>query len=162
VRELAVVRARLTPARAHTRTLVATLHMLAADAASQAGESATRPVDGALRSGNSPSPAICGSGPLEILLTNDDGYQAPGILALYDSLREAGHHVRLAAPTMNASGSSVSFTWSAVTVVRDPADPDTFGVAATPATAVVLAATALYPPGRGPDLVVSGINDGDA
>jgi 5'-nucleotidase len=35
------------------------------------------------------------------------------------------------------------------------------GVAATPATAVVLGATALYPAGRRPDLVVSGINDGD-
>jgi len=121
--------------------------MTAASLASQAAEPA--------------SPAICGSGPLEILLTNDDGYQAPGIRALYDALREAGHHVRLAAPVTNASGSSVSFTWSTVSVVRDPADPNVLGVAATPATAAVLGATALYPPGHGPDLVVSGINDGE-
>jgi 5'/3'-nucleotidase SurE len=114
----------------------------------------------ALAADTSP-PAICGSAPLEILLTNDDGYQAPGIRALYDALGKAGHHVRLAAPVANASGSSVSFTWSTVGVVRDPADPAIFGVSATPATAVVLAATALYPPGHGPDLVVSGINDGD-
>ncbi len=107
------------------------------------------------------SPAICGSGPLEILLTNDDGYTAPGIRALYDELRRAGHHVLLAAPSSNASGSSASFTWSAVTVVRDPADPNITGIGATPATAVVLGATALYPPGRKPDLVVSGINDGE-
>lgn len=107
------------------------------------------------------SPAICGSGPLEILLTNDDGYQAPGIRALYDELRKAGHHVRLVAPSTNASGSSSSFTWSAVTIVRDPSDPNVIGVTATPATAVVLGATALYPADRRPDLVVSGINDGD-
>lgn len=106
------------------------------------------------------SPAICGNGPLEILLTNDDGYQAPGIRALYDALRKAGHHVRLAAPATNASGSSVSFTWSAVSIVRDPGDANIAGISATPATAVVLGATALYPPGQRPDLVVSGINDG--
>ena len=107
------------------------------------------------------APAICGSGPLEILLTNDDGYQAPGILALYDALRRAGHHVRLAAPAANASGSSVSFTWGGVSVLRDPADANIAGIGASPATAVVLGATALYPPGKRPDLVVSGINDGE-
>ena len=107
------------------------------------------------------SPAICGSGPLRILLTNDDGHQAPGIRALYDALRSAGHHVRLAAPATNASGSSVSFTWSDVSVVRDPANANVAGISATPATAVVLGATALYPPGVKPDLVVSGINNGE-
>lgn len=107
------------------------------------------------------APAICGNGPLEILLTNDDGYQAPGIRALYDALRRAGHRVRLAAPATNASGSSMSFTWTAVEVVQDPADANVAGIAATPATAVVLAATALYPAGQRPDLVVSGINDGE-
>jgi 5'/3'-nucleotidase SurE len=128
--------------------LAATLCALtAASFASQAAEAA--------------SPAICGDGPLEVLLTNDDGYQAPGIRALYDALRAAGHHVRLAAPATNASGSSVSFTWSTVRVVRDAADPNVIGISATPATAVVLAATAFYPPGHGPDLVISGINDGE-
>lgn len=107
------------------------------------------------------SAAICGTGPLEVLLTNDDGYQAPGIRALYDELRKAGHHVRLVAPSTNASGSSTSFTWSAVTIVRDPSDPNVIGVTGTPATAVVLGATAFYPASRRPDLVVSGINDGD-
>lgn len=107
------------------------------------------------------SPALCGRGPLEILLTNDDGYQAPGIRALYDELRKAGHHVRLAAPATNSSGSSASFKWGTVSVIRDAADPGIIGIDATPATSVVLAATALYPAGGGPDLVVSGINDGD-
>jgi 5'-nucleotidase len=113
------------------------------------------------RAADDASPAICGSGPLEILLTNDDGYQAPGIRALYEALRQAGHHVLLAGPASNASGSSTSFTWSTVSVVRDSEDPHVFGISATPATAVVLAATALYPAGHRPDLVVSGINDGE-
>ena len=33
-----------------------------------------------------------------ILLTNDDGYQAPGITALYDALIKANHDVILVAP----------------------------------------------------------------
>ena len=103
---------------------------------------------------------LCGSGPLEILLTNDDGFEAPGIRALHAALRSAGHRVRLVAPASNASGTSSSFTWGRVTVTRSDSDPDVFGVAGTPATAVVLGATALYPPGVRPDLVVSGINDG--
>ena len=103
---------------------------------------------------------LCGSGPLEILLTNDDGFEAPGIRALHAALRSAGHRVRLVAPASNASGTSSSFTWGRIAVTRSDSDPDVFGVAGTPATAVVLGATALYPPGVRPDLVLSGINDG--
>jgi 5'/3'-nucleotidase SurE len=103
---------------------------------------------------------LCGAGPLEILLTNDDGFEAPGIRALHAALRSAGHRVRLVAPATNASGTSSSFTWGRVNVTRSDSDADVFGVAGTPATAVVLGATALYPPGVRPDLVVSGINDG--
>lgn len=104
--------------------------------------------------------ALCGSGPLEILLTNDDGYQATGIRALRSQLMAAGHHVTLVAPDHNASGSAMSFSWSAVRVTRDPQESGVFGVDATPATAVVLGVTALYPDGRRPDLVISGINHG--
>jgi 5'-nucleotidase len=104
--------------------------------------------------------ALCGSGPLEILLTNDDGADAAGIRALRTQLVAAGHHVTLAAPDHNASGSALSFTWGEVRVARDPDDPDVYAIAATPATSIVLAATALYSPGRRPDLVISGINHG--
>ncbi|MFO1406923.1 MAG: 5'/3'-nucleotidase SurE [Steroidobacteraceae bacterium] len=104
---------------------------------------------------------ICGSGPLDILLTNDDGWQAPGLRALYAALRAAGHRVTVAAPDHNASGTGSSLTWGPVTVVQDPADPAIHGVAGTPATAAVFGITALYPAGRRPDLVISGINDGE-
>jgi len=66
----------------------------------------------------------------------------------------------LVAPERNASGSAISFTWDAVRVTRDASDASVVAVGGTPATAVVLAATALYPPGRRPDLVISGINHG--
>jgi 5'/3'-nucleotidase SurE len=103
---------------------------------------------------------LCGAGPLEILLTNDDGFDAAGIRALRARLVEAGHRVMLVAPERNASGSAMSFTWGTVRVTRDASSPGIVSVSASPATAVVLGATALYPPDRRPDLVISGINDG--
>jgi 5'/3'-nucleotidase SurE len=107
-----------------------------------------------------PRAALCGEGPLDILLTNDDGFDAAGIRALHAALKEAGHRVVLVAPAVNASGTGASFTWGRIHVVRDPSDPNVSGVDGSPATAVVLGATALYPSGRRPDLVISGINDG--
>jgi 5'/3'-nucleotidase SurE len=104
--------------------------------------------------------SLCGTGPLDILLTNDDGYQAAGIRALYVKLRAAGHRVLLVAPDRNFSGSSISFTWGEVEVARDPSDPNVFAVRGTPSTAVALGAKVLYPSGARPDLIVSGINTG--
>ena len=104
--------------------------------------------------------ALCGSGPLEILLTNDDGAGATGLQSLRAGLVAAGHRVTVAAPDRNASGSAMGFTWSEVSVTRDPADPQAFAIGGSPATSVVLGATALYADGRRPDLVISGINHG--
>ena len=107
------------------------------------------------------APPLCGAGPLDILLTNDDGWQAPGLRALYEALRAAGHRVTVSAPDHNASGTAASVTWGTIEVSRDPDDAAFHGVAGTPATAAVFGITALYPPGQHPDLVVSGINDGE-
>jgi 5'-nucleotidase len=104
--------------------------------------------------------ALCGTGPLDILLTNDDGAGAAGIRALRAQLAAAGHRVTLVAPDHNASGTAMSFNWGPVRVTRDPDDPTVFAVSGSPATAVALGANALYPAGRRPDLVVSGINHG--
>lgn len=104
--------------------------------------------------------ALCGTGPLDILLTNDDGASSAGIRALRAGLETAGHRVTLAAPDYNASGSAMSFDWGTVRVTRDADDPAVYAIGASPATAVALAASALYPPGQRPDLVVSGINHG--
>lgn len=104
--------------------------------------------------------ALCGTAPLDILLTNDDGAGAVGIRALRAQLAAAGHRVTLVAPDHNASGTAMAFTWGTVRVTRDPDDPAAFAVGGTPATAVALGATRLYAEGRRPDLVVSGINHG--
>jgi 5'-nucleotidase len=104
--------------------------------------------------------ALCGTGPLDILLTNDDGASAAGIRALRTQLVAAGHRVTLVAPDHNASGTGMSFNWGPVRVTRDPEDPSVYAVSGSPATAVVLAASALYTDGRRPDLVISGINHG--
>lgn len=103
---------------------------------------------------------LCGDEPLDILLTNDDGFRASGVRALQRQLVAAGHHVLLVAPEQNASGSSMRLDWGAVGITRDASDVAAIGISGSPATAVVLGATALYPAGRRPDLVVSGINHG--
>jgi len=104
--------------------------------------------------------ALCGTGPIEILVTNDDGFDAAGVRALAAGLAAAGHRVTIVAPEDNASGSAMSFTWGTVRVTRRQEVPATYAVAGSPATAVVVGATALYPAGHRPDLVVSGINHG--
>lgn len=111
--------------------------------------------------GDSPGrDALCGDGPLDILLTNDDGATAAGIRALRAQLVAAGHRVTLAAPDRNASGTSLSFSWGDAAVTRDPDDPSVVAIGASPATVVVIAANVLYPAGTRPDLVISGINHG--
>ena len=95
---------------------------------------------------------------LNILLSNDDGFDKPGIVALQQALSQAKHRVVLAAPAKNASGSSASITFAPVAVEQVAAN--TYAISASPATSVVLAVSALYPPGSPPDLVISGINKG--
>jgi 5'-nucleotidase len=126
------------------------------------GASLASPTD-ALAGSDTPAgtPApLCANGPLDILVTNDDGVSAQGLRSLATALAAAGHRVTIAAPESNASGSSVSFTWGEVLVRRETGDPPTYAVSATPAATVVLAATTLYEAGRRPDLIVSGINNG--
>ena len=60
----------------------------------------------------------CEPGPLNILLTNDDGYDTPGIIALHRALDLAGHRVKRVAPAENQSGSSASLRFDAVTVAE--------------------------------------------
>ncbi len=104
---------------------------------------------------------ICGSGALQVLVTGDDGYLAPGIRAAAAELRAQGHRAALVAPAANASGSSLSFSWQHLPVSIESQEPLVSAVTGgTPANAVVLAVTALHAPESRPGLVVSGINDG--
>jgi Predicted acid phosphatase len=100
----------------------------------------------------------CRTGQLNILLTNDDGYQAPGIRALQTALTHAGHKVTMVAPLTNQSGTSAAINFTVVPVSNP--EPGVWTVDATPATAVLLGVSAIFPANLHPHLVVSGINSG--
>lgn len=98
--------------------------------------------------------------PLNILLTNDDGYNAPGIRALYHALSAAGHHVTLVAPLTQQSGKGGSFNThfgQSVAVVEQR--PGIWSVASTPADSV-RAALDVIMANDPPDVVISGANFG--
>lgn len=98
--------------------------------------------------------------PFEILVTNDDGYNAGGIDAVVEGLRTLpGVNVTVVAPALNQSGSSDRTTEGGVTSF---AGQTLSGYPATavngyPADSVIYA---LKVQRLTPDLVVSGINNG--
>lgn len=93
---------------------------------------------------------------MKILLSNDDGYQAPGIVALYRSLQQVAD-VEVVAPEHNNSAKSNALTLNAPLYVHEAANGFRY-VNGTPADCVHIALTGLL--GYRPDLVVSGINNG--
>ncbi|MEV4331098.1 5'/3'-nucleotidase SurE [Streptomyces sp. NPDC049597] len=96
-----------------------------------------------------------------MLLTNDDGWSAPGIQAVYTALKAAGHRVTMVAPLKNQSGMSSRIAYGGVLKVTHPVaqDDDILAVDGSPADAVAFALHAL-PADRYPDVVVSGANYG--
>ena len=96
------------------------------------------------------------SGPLDILLTNDDGWDSVGIQEMKTALETAGHTVTLVAPAQNRSGSSASLTLDLVEVTQMSGNE--YAVDGTPATCVFLGISGILD--AYPDLVVSGTNDG--
>ena len=93
---------------------------------------------------------------MHILISNDDGYMAPGINALANEMRRFGR-VSIVAPEHNHSGSSNALTLNKPLTVTN-ASEDVFVVSGTPSDCVHLALTGLLD--DRPDLVVSGINCG--
>lgn len=94
---------------------------------------------------------------MHILLSNDDGYQAPGIRALRKHLVQAKHRVTVIAPDCNRSACSSSIT---VTKALMPVEvgPDLWYVKnGTPADCIHLALGGLFD--FVPDMVCAGIND---
>jgi 5'-nucleotidase len=93
---------------------------------------------------------------MHILLSNDDGCAAPGLLCLAAHLRER-HELDIVAPDRNRSGASNSLTiLNPLRVHRH--DDGTHCVDGTPTDCVHLALTGLLQ--KTPDMVVSGINMG--
>jgi 5'-nucleotidase len=93
---------------------------------------------------------------MKILLSNDDGYQAPGIVALYDAIKDLGE-VEVVAPEHNNSAKSNALTLHSPLYVHEAGNGFRY-VNGTPADCVHVALTGLL--GYRPDLVVSGINNG--
>ena len=93
---------------------------------------------------------------MRILLSNDDGYFAPGLAHLADALADLGEVV-VVAPERDRSGASNSLTLDRPLAVRRSANGFLF-VNGTPTDCVHLAVTGLLE--QLPDLIVSGINLG--
>ncbi len=103
---------------------------------------------------------------MRILVTNDDGVDAPGIRSLAGALHEAGHDVLVVAPSSDWSGSGAAIgklydtppravdriTWS-----DHPTIP-VHSLDAPPGTAVLAACLGAF--GGLPELVASGVNPG--
>jgi 5'-nucleotidase len=93
---------------------------------------------------------------MKILISNDDGYQAPGINCLAKKLKEVAEII-IIAPDRNRSGASNSLT------LDHPLRPiniekDFYYVNGTPTDCVHLAVTGMLD--EKPDMVISGINAG--
>jgi 5'-nucleotidase len=93
---------------------------------------------------------------VRILISNDDGYRARGIVALREALTGLGD-LTVVAPDRNRSGASNSLTLEVPLRVAQ-SEPDVYFVQGTPTDCVHLAISGLFP--FEPDMVVSGINDG--
>jgi 5''/3''-nucleotidase SurE len=93
---------------------------------------------------------------LRILLSNDDGYQAPGLKALAAALGELAEVV-VVAPDRDRSGASNSLTLD-VPIRAQQVEEGITRVEGTPTDCVHLAITGLLE--EEPDMVVAGINAG--
>lgn len=93
---------------------------------------------------------------MKILLSNDDGYLAPGLAALAQHLSKVAD-ITVVAPERNRSGASNSLTLDRPLSVKQAAN-GFFYVNGTPTDCVHIALTGLMQ--DMPDMVISGINDG--
>jgi 5'-nucleotidase len=118
---------------------------------------------------------------LNIVLSNDDGFETANIRALYQRLKAAGHDVIVSGPTQNNSGKGGSMNFlvpvtpmakasrhgsvaaGSPGVGKDPGDENVFYVDGTPVMAMLygLDVQAVKRWGQQPDLVVSGFNEGN-
>jgi len=93
---------------------------------------------------------------MKILICNDDGFQAPGIVALYEALKDVAT-VEVVAPEHNNSAKSNALTLHTPLYVQRVANGFRY-VNGTPADCVHIALTGLLD--YRPDIVLAGINNG--
>ncbi len=94
---------------------------------------------------------------MRILLTNDDGINAPGLRVLENIAREIGDELWIVAPEVEQSGKGRAVSLTEPVRVREVAER-TFAVSGTPTDCVLLGLHDLMP--EKPDLVLSGVNNG--
>jgi 5'-nucleotidase len=94
---------------------------------------------------------------MRILLTNDDGIQAPGLAVLEAIARKLSDDIWICAPGEEQSGAGHSLTLTRPVRVREH-DPRRFSVSGTPTDAVTMALRKILP--EPPDLILSGVNRG--
>jgi 5'-nucleotidase len=95
-----------------------------------------------------------------LLITNDDGINAPGIRHLWEAVHEFAD-VAIVAPQSEKSGSGLSITWTKPLVIQEIAwakNTPAWSVNGTPADCVKMATSVLLK--KRPDMVISGINRG--
>lgn len=93
-----------------------------------------------------------------VLLTNDDGIDAPGLRTLTELAEELAEEVWIVAPDHHQSGTSHSLSLHSPLRVSQK-DERRYSVSGTPGDCVVMAVRHLMISGR-PDLIMSGINRG--
>ena len=95
---------------------------------------------------------------MRILLTNDDGYHAPGLKILEAIAAKFSDDVWIVAPAEEQSGAGHSLTLSRPIRVRKHGEKR-FAVAGTPTDAVMMALAKIMQDHK-PDLILSGVNRG--
>ena len=95
---------------------------------------------------------------MRILVTNDDGINAPGLVALEAIAAELSDDVWVVAPAEEQSGAGHSLTLSQPVRLRQ-LGPRRYDVKGTPTDCVMLALGAVLEDGK-PDLILSGVNRG--
>lgn len=95
---------------------------------------------------------------MKILLSNDDGFIAPGINLLRETLSKTAD-VLVIAPDRDRSGASNSLTLEMPLRITERGE-QFYSVNGTPTDCVHLALTGLYKENEEPDIVISGINAG--
>ncbi len=97
---------------------------------------------------------------MQIFITNDDGYRAPGLAALIEMVRPYGT-ITVVAPEEAQSGMSNAITIKVPVRIRKVSEEEglrVYACSGTPADCVKLAMNSLFE--QLPDLLVSGINHG--
>ena len=95
---------------------------------------------------------------MRILLTNDDGFEAPGMKVLHDIAQTLSNDIWIVAPSDEQSGAGHSLTLTRPLRIRQRGDQQ-YSVDGTPTDSVMMAVAKIMKDGL-PDLILSGVNRG--